>query len=731
MNFNSKRPDVSARNRKASRNTLRRANSKIDLLEQSVGQLRRTNWKLTKRLQRSTETHRESDSEYMDNPDDSQTDSTPAEPEAPLATSTPRSKSDAQLRADGVSPGDVPAIRKQLIMHNSMMSDLTAKGVEQINKSKSNLLRASAAAVLKKYRLSSLFSRQTNIDRRNVRIQIQPKTRLLEERRQTQDHVVTFIGRDDNSTCLPGKADCMSTLSAQGVKEKVQKRVLTDYLHNLHSKYLSEYPHTTLSLTSFKRLRPTYIALASYGSRNTCLCQIHQNLTLKLEALLSLKVVNTKNADSVIKQHTDSEILEKIANVDGDVVTYKQWKRCEIPDKPGKQKMKIVTKEKPKAEFVALMADALKKFREHVDRVQTQFLEIRNLKMILPENHVICQMDYAENYLCSHHDEIQSAYFDKTPVTLHPMVVYYCVQEELLHQSYVMVSDVTSHAAGTVFSFLHGLIPQIKELLPAVDTIHYVTDSPTSQYRNKHIFYLISSHATEFGINCSWQYMEAGHGKGPCDGVGGTAKRMADMAVTHGKYTIQDAEDFYNWGVHQTGSVKYLYMSKSECAGHQKVIDDMPVSALKGTMKVHSVMPRSVGVVAVRNTSCFCSSCFHDGKQHPSCDGWSVESVASDGQVVLPTSDVAVSFASDAFVVAMYNSAAYLGQVIEYDSEDDEYLINFMQRTASKMQTSFKWPERTDTVWIPSLDVKCQVEKPIMMGKIRKFYVLKMQTEYF
>ena len=37
--------------------------------------------------------------------------------------------------------------------------------------------------------------------------------------------------------------------------------------------------------------------------------------------------------------------------------------------------------------------------------------------------------------------------------------------------------------------------------------------------------------------------------KGPCDGVGGCTKRMADVAVKSGQYVIQDAADFYKWGL--------------------------------------------------------------------------------------------------------------------------------------------------------------------------------------
>ena len=54
----------------------------------------------------------------------------------------------------------------------------------------------------------------------------------------------------------------------------------------------------------------------------------------------------------------------------------------------------------------------------------------------------------------------------------------------------------------------------------------------------------------------AWNYFEAGHGKGPCDGVGGTVKRLADDAIKQNKVVIQDASDFFIWGRDQQSESK-------------------------------------------------------------------------------------------------------------------------------------------------------------------------------
>lgn len=96
-------------------------------------------------------------------------------------------------------------------------------------------------------------------------------------------------------------------------------------------------------------------------------------------------------------------------------------------------------------------------------------------------------MDFAENYTRGFAEEIQSAYFDKNAVTLHSVVIYTKEEtgNEVKHKSLVVVSDEISHTSLTVFTIIKQVIAEVKVLLPNVDVVHYMTDSPTLQYRNK------------------------------------------------------------------------------------------------------------------------------------------------------------------------------------------------------------------------------------------------------
>ena len=75
---------------------------------------------------------------------------------------------------------------------------------------------------------------------------------------------------------------------------------------------------------------------------------------------------------------------------------------------------------------------------------------MKRLKEILPNNNVLVQMDFAEDYKCQSQDEIQSAYWNTTQVTIHPTIVYYKDDDNLKHKSFVFVFDETGHNASTV-----------------------------------------------------------------------------------------------------------------------------------------------------------------------------------------------------------------------------------------------------------------------------------------
>ena len=78
---------------------------------------------------------------------------------------------------------------------------------------------------------------------------------------------------------------------------------------------------------------------------------------------------------------------------------------------------------------------------------------------------------------------------------------------------------------------------------PEIKTLYIASDSPTSQYRNKNNVFLTKKWAVENNIDVHWIFTEAGHGKGPMDGVGSTIKReIKDTIAFHPNTVIVASE---------------------------------------------------------------------------------------------------------------------------------------------------------------------------------------------
>ena len=65
--------------------------------------------------------------------------------------------------------------------------------------------------------------------------------------------------------------------------------------------------------------------------------------------------------------------------------------------------------------------------------------------------------------------------------------------QTLQHQSSVIISDDLNHNASTVMTFVRQIIKEIILVDPQKEYLHFWTDSPTSQYRNRTIFNFITN----------------------------------------------------------------------------------------------------------------------------------------------------------------------------------------------------------------------------------------------
>ena len=115
------------------------------------------------------------------------------------------------------------------------------------------------------------------------------------------------------------------------------------------------------------------------------------------------------------------------------------------------------------------------------------------------------QIDYAENCSCCYVNEASAVYNDKHQVSIHHMIHYRDGDGALQHQSIVGITQEKGHTMAMNMAFLQALQSPLKAILQELTHIHYATDSPSSQYRNKTAIAMVTNHESIFGTNVLWK----------------------------------------------------------------------------------------------------------------------------------------------------------------------------------------------------------------------------------
>ena len=475
---------------------------------------------------------------------------------------------------------------------------------------------------LKVNRVAKRFATDLGLDPRSVRTINKGRLQRTAKSEANKQRVLAFLQLPDHSVVLPGKRD---TVTIQG--KKVQKVVLLQFLAPLWREYNTLHPANKVGITFFKQVRKNakFIKLLRYHKTAVCLCMRHQNYALKLRSLRAANIPVVP--DSLVNQYTEDTLKTKLESADlPEMLTYVEWKRVEHvygdPDNPKvTKKLKPVELTRPRGDVIAEVLGNFTTISQHINRANAQHREIRGLRNRISSQECTVQMDFAENWNVNFSEEVQSAYYAKDAITVHPAVVHVAGDDGPRAHSYCIVSDDRQHDAPAIMAILAMLTEQIKKDFPAVKTIHYCSDSPSSQYRNISMFSIICKHLELFGIACTWSYFEAGHGKGPCDGVGAAAKRKADDTIKQG-HNIQSAEEFVAMG-NDGGSVTYLHLPVAATYKARKELPTIVSSrTVPGTMQVHAVVVVDQSGIATRETSCYNSCCWNEGKPVLGCPGW-------------------------------------------------------------------------------------------------------------
>lgn len=348
------------------------------------------------------------------------------------------------------------------------------------------------------------------------------------------------------------------------------------------------------------------------GALNKANILLEKNSAEVLSALCC-GIRNTNCLQRVCEACSTKCLEYKEFNNDDDITVF-VWKKAQksVDSKRVKNKIVTVTEKqkttmKPKDALVKLETDLIVFFK-HCYKIVHQYETIKHLKENLNLSEAVVHVDFSENYSLKFSEEVQSMHFgaSRQQVSIHTAVIYThnFSTGSISPTSFCTVSKCLRHDVPAIWAHLDPLIEEVQKLNSFVDTIHFLSDSPSSQYRNKSMFYVISQLESNHElIKITWNYSEAGHGKGPPDGVGATVKRTADRIVNFGS-DVGSFEQFYNLiGTLENIIVKEV--KEKDILTKEKLIPPN-LKPFKGTFSVYQVLwdkfvPRTI----FRSMSCF------------------------------------------------------------------------------------------------------------------------------
>ncbi|XP_056454193.1 uncharacterized protein LOC130388732 [Gadus chalcogrammus] len=511
----------------------------------------------------------------------------------------------------------------------------------------------------------------------------------------------------------------------------MQKRLLVDSMKNLHLKFLAEQTNLRLSYSLFCTLRPYWVVHPTLADRETCMCKQHENLGFIAKKLHQMHIIDTSNLESLTQaitcDTTSKQCMygecEKCSNNTyaltshyraTDRVSYLQWATVDKEHKndPGAASKITLKKEFEcsQEELVETFAILLQKFRRHLYNIRQQYAFSRALKLNLPANECAVHIDFSENYGCKYSAEVQAVHFGAShqQATLHTGVYY--VGGASAPTSFCTVSASRLKGPPAIWQHLEPILREIREGFPDVTTIHFFSDGPCTQYKQRGNFYLFCTEIFKKGFTRgTWNYFEASHGKGAPDGVGGTLKRRADRLVSQG-VDIPTALSMYQALSEGQSKVKLFYIQEQAV---EDAVKEMPADlpAVPSTMRLHQVVTLSPGKILYRDVSCMCSA---TGNLECDCQktkSFSFNTTDDHTEDPIYSQPEEVEWHSPEVVgkwcALVYDHTIYPGIIQEVNETHCQ--VKCMHKVG---ENRFFWPLREDLHWYPLEDVLTLIPPP-------------------
>ena len=365
-------------------------------------------------------------------------------------------------------------------------------------------------------------------------------------------------------------------------------------------------------------------------------------------------------------------------------------------------------------EFIELLCEKVDELTEHSFIAKSQNAYLKKQKEELKQDEAIIICDFAENYQYVTQDEVQGAHWNKKYCTLHPVSIYHRTESGSLEtHSLCALSDDIKHDVPLVHKCIEFALDHIKSAYPGVKHIKYFTDGCSEQYKNNKNFVNLCEHEADFGLTAEWNFFATSHGKGPCDGIGGTVKRLAcseSLRLTNADEHIINIDRMYEFCKTIT-NVKFRLIRSAEMEEVRKEQNKRfeRGSTVPGTRSFHQFTPVDRNTISYKRIS----------NDIPILGTYRFKSSDGSNQQPAQMIDLRLGY----YVAAIYDQDWWVGLVEEVDEERKECQLNFMH--PKNPTGNVMWPRRTDRCLIPIEKVLTVITVPETASQSARTYNIK------
>ena len=326
--------------------------------------------------------------------------------------------------------------------------------------------------------------------------------------------------------------------------------------------------------------------------------------------------------------------------------------------------------------------------------------------------------DFSENYSFIVQDAVQGFHWTNSMATLHPFVAYCMIQNKLEVICICVISDHLKHDTMTVYAFQEVILPFIIQKCPTIEKVMYFSDGAASQYKNYKNMSNLCHHHEDFGVDAEWHFFATSHGKGPCDGIGGTVKRLAARASLQKTLTgqILTPTDLFSWAKTNTAGVSFFYVAKEDILALTPMLEErfQSAKALPGIRDNHCFVPQSSKKIKISRVSGD-ESGFTAlvSKQQDETDQSNVDSRKPLSPNVFHIGN---------YVACIYDQNWWIGVITDNSEEYDDYKVKFMHPCGPTKY--FIWPAIDDLTWVPKDHILQSITAPTCISQRGNKYTI-------